>query len=94
MKAMCTHVKDTMGSWVLGIQWEKTELVALRLSPSPSQIKTQLSNVGIGSPPSAGSGARFVRREGNFLVYDITFRERLSFRMRSGVNPGRGLSGV
>lgn len=59
-----------MGSWMSGIRWEETELVALRLSPPPSQIKTQLSNVGIGSPPSAGSGARFVRIEGNFLADD------------------------
>lgn len=32
MKAMCRHVKVTMGSWMLKLRWEETELIALRLS--------------------------------------------------------------
>lgn len=71
VKATCRHVKGTVGSWMSGIRWEETELVALRLSPPPSQVKTQLSTVGTGSPPSAGGRVRFVRIEGNFLAYDI-----------------------
>lgn len=45
-------------------------------------LKTQLSNLDIGSPPSAGSRVSFVKTEESILVYDVMFRERLSFRMR------------